>query len=370
MEGRCNLAVRIVQACPFYPPHVGGVQNYVANLSAALADRHDVTVLTYDTEGVGNEEGAFTVERIPPVVRYFNASWAPRYRRRLRELAQEADVVHVHAPFPFGLEWACDADAKVVATYHGEGRSFKRPWYSLPRAAYSRWEKRALGGPDAVVFLSTNYRDSLPLPRRVLDRSHIIPTGVDTARFHPLSRETRLWGDKGKHVVYVGALVEANRYKGVDVLVRAARILDATIHVVGRGGLVPEYRSLAKRLRARNVEFHEDYDNDDLAHAYRSADCFVLPSVSGPENGPLVVVEAMASGTPVVVTDIPGVVEMVDHGRLGMIAKPNDPADLARCIEAAMVGGKERAALEHVVANRGWPAVATRYEALYHELAK
>lgn len=378
MQGPRSSGVRIVHATAFYAPHVGGVENHVARLAAAqVAEGHDVRVVTYDTEGTGirveTQADGVVVERVPPRVRYFKLLHAQAWRRALWQAAEAAQVLHVHAPFPLGLEAAIAAGRgsgiPVVVTYHGEGVSFGRPWYAWPRKLYSRLEKQQLAKANDVVFLSHGYRDSLRLPANLVATA-VIGTGVDADRFSPTGSKASLEGEVP--VLYVGSLVAANRYKGVDLLIRAAaQVPSIHLHVVGRGDLIPELTRLADQLDvAGRVTFHQGVSDEALPTYYRAAQAFVLPSRRGPENGPLVLVEAMASGTPVVVTRLPGVVEMVEGGRLGTVVEPDDVPGLSAALQAvarsdAGLTNQAKLARKVVLETRTWRQIARQLDDVY-----
>lgn len=383
--------LRIVHLAAFYRPHLGGIENYVHYLSQAQAAAgHAVEILTMDTEHVGprETEGDVVVHRARVGLRYYKGIYSRDFSAQLEDLAAKADILHAHAPFPFGLEVALRAARrararrgsghrpKVVVTYHGEGRATRQPLYALPRLAYSRWEKRMLARADQTAFLTDSYRDSLSLGPALRAASTVVETGVDTKRFRPLKRgeDRRLRGVFP--VLFLGSLQPANRYKGVDVLLQALTQLpdEVALHVVGRGGLVAEYQALAAKLGLLGrVTFHTDVSDEELPAVVRSAKLFVLASVSGPENGPLVVLEAMASGVPVLATRIPGVREMLRDGELGPLAEPGDAEDLARLIEACRADDKALAATgkkvrAHVEKHHDWSLVAIRYVELYQGL--
>ncbi len=384
-------SLRIVHLAAFYRPHVGGIENYVHYLAQAQAKAgHAVEILTMDTERVGPRatEGDVVVHRAPVTLRYYKGLYSRDFSRQLAELAAKVDVFHVHAPFPFGLEAALRAARRartqrgsgqrpsVIVTFHGEGRATRQPLYALPRAAYSRWEKRMLARADRAVFLTQSYRQSLQLGPKLEAASTVVETGVDTNRFRPLRRGEQRQLDGAFPILFVGSLHPANRYKGVHVLLAALTQVpdEVVLHVVGRGELVAEYKALTAKLGLLGrVTFHTDVSDDDLPTMVRSARLFVLPSVSGPENGPLVVLEAMASGVPVLATRIPGVREMLRDGELGPLAQPGDPEDLARHIEGLQAAHRELSALgkgarKHVEEHHDWSTVAAVYEREYRRV--
>ncbi len=85
------------------------------------------------------------------------------------------------------------------------------------------------------------------------------------------------------------------------------------------------------------MTFCEQVDNEHIAALYEQMDVRVVPSV-WPENSPVTITEAMASGIPVISSDIGGISELVEHGVTGLLAPPRDPRALADLIERLLKG--------------------------------
>jgi len=162
----------------------------------------------------------------------------------------------------------------------------------------------------------------------------LFPHGIDVNRFHPQHRRREFWRDRcdrpGPTVVYVGRVAPE---KDLDVLVDAyarlaARRPDCTLAVVGDG---PMLETLRQRLPQRNVVFTGFLFDDDLSAAYAGADVFVFPSTTDTFGN--VVLEAMASGLPVVVADKGGPAEIVRHEVTGLVTRSRDAGDLVSAFE-------------------------------------
>jgi glycosyltransferase involved in cell wall biosynthesis len=160
----------------------------------------------------------------------------------------------------------------------------------------------------------------------------VVPNVVDGRIFRPGEPRDR----SGRRLLTAG-LLDTNR-KGLDVLLEALALLDRRdglrLDVVGDGSLRAQYEALAARLGlSEHVQFHGLCSKPELAARMQEADLFVLGSRY--ENNPCVVIEAMATGLPIVATRVGGVPELVDEAS-GELANPLDPRDLARAIEAAL----------------------------------
>jgi len=205
--------------------------------------------------------------------------------------------------------------------------------------ALRRLARFALLRADVVLPVSRDLDEAL---RRLAPgaRTRVVPNVVDDV-FAPGSR-----GDgEARRLLTVG-LLDTPR-KGVDVLLEALALVPSRerlrLDVVGEGELLPGYEALAERLGlGETVRFHALEPKPALAERMRSADLFVLASRY--ENNPCVVLEAMASGLPVVATRVGGVPELVDAAS-GRLADPLDPPAFAAAIEDALRGDFDRAAI-------------------------
>jgi glycosyltransferase involved in cell wall biosynthesis len=160
----------------------------------------------------------------------------------------------------------------------------------------------------------------------------IFPRGLDTQLFHPTRRDPAFFekfGEKNGHIrlLYVGRI---SREKDLDLLAEAYRRLrdeglSVQLCVVGHGPYAREFsESLPEAL------FTGYLTGGELAAAYASADIFVFPSTTDTFGN--VIIEAQASGVPVIVSDSGGPKELVENNRNGLITKSHDVADLTRAI--------------------------------------
>jgi glycosyltransferase involved in cell wall biosynthesis len=134
-------------------------------------------------------------------------------------------------------------------------------------------------------------------------------------------------------VLFVGGLDTAHAFKGVDFLLETWALMNkrkAKLVIVGRGNLRDRYLRQAADLRiAEHVVFDADIGEEDLPAVYNLADLFVLPSINRSEAFGIVLIEALASGVPILAADLPGVRSVVEDGRNGFTFRVKDRADLA-----------------------------------------
>lgn len=365
----------------FYLPSLGGIQYYVSSLTKALGLRgHHVDILTVNTESVAAVEQSLAgaVMRCRLDHSYHRGLVSTELARRLLS-ARGYDAIHVHAPFPLGVELAAVATRlnkiPMIVTHHGTGGKPDR-LYTAVAGLYDRIFRRVtLRAASRVVFLTPSYRATVSLPAKVSQRVVIVRTGVDADRFRPASSEsTRAALDltSDDHVgLWVGSLSEHNRYKGIDYLLRAlAQARQTSLVIVGEGTLRAELESLARELGVTGrVRFVGAVDNEYLPAYYAAADFFVLPSVSGPENSPVVLFEAMASGLPLITTAIPGVEEIVGESKGGVTVPPRDAGALATAMDTLLAEPERRRNLgsngRTYAVRQSWSTCAEDMEGIY-----
>jgi glycosyltransferase involved in cell wall biosynthesis len=184
-------------------------------------------------------------------------------------------------------------------------------------------------------------------------RMPIVHCGVTSARYRVAAR------DPGKTLLFVGRLAAV---KGVAVLLTALTDVrrahpDVRLVLVGDGPERPRIERLVDDLGLRDIVRLTGFrTQDEVAAELAAADLFVLPSFS--EGVPVVLMEAMASGLPVIATQVAGVPELVDPGTAGLVVPPGDPVALTRAICALLDDPGRRV----VMGAAGQRAVAAEFE--------
>lgn len=338
--------MRIGIVCPYAWDVPGGVQVHVRDLAETLIARgHEVSVLTPvddpDTLPPYAQDGGR-----PRAVPYngsvarltFGVRATQRVRRWIRE--GDFDVVHVHEPLAPSLSalacWA--ARGPIVATVHSSitrSRALVTGYYLA---------QTVLEKISAMIAVSEHARRTLV--DHVGGDAVLIPNGVRIDRFEDVE-PMESWGRPT--VVFLGRIDEPR--KGLGVLLAALpevlqRMPDLLVLVVGPGDQ-GEAMAGADHLSGA-VRFLGRLSDEDKAAALRSADAFVAPHTGGESFG-IVLLEAMASGTPVVASDLDAFARVLDGGDCGVTFPVGDSAALA----SALVGLLADADLRRDLAARG-----------------
>jgi glycosyltransferase involved in cell wall biosynthesis len=349
------VGLRIVHACPNFRPHLGGVESHVESLGRELARRgHEVTVLTASQPGAPAREriGGLAVERLERLASPLGTPVLRGLAQRVAALAPS--LVHSHSPPPI-TAWQAARAARAagvphVLTHHCD-LDIPRWWGPFAVEVYERTlHRQALASAALVVSTTQGYADtSRALWRMPEARVAVVPNPVDVDRFDPdldpRAARAKLGLGEGPTALYVGRLAH---HKGIEQFVEAARHTPAgvTHAIAGDGPERERLEALARTLGvATKVRFLGKVLHDALPWAYAACDVAVLPSVSRLEAFGIAALEAMASARPVVVSDIPGVREVVEPGVTGLTAKPLDPRDLAARIADLLADAPRRAAM-------------------------
>jgi glycosyltransferase involved in cell wall biosynthesis len=279
----------------------------------------------------------------------------------LDQIGKKPFVVHFHGP------WASESAAE------GAGALSVAAKRTLERIVYSRGARFIVLSKAFGLILEREYG----VPQSAI---RVVPGGVDVRRFAGVgSREQarrRLgWPADRPTVVTVRRLVRA---KGLENLIEAtktirARIPDVLVVIAGTGPLESELkRRVAEGGLEHNVRFEGFVADEALPSVYRAADLFVVPTITLEGFG-LVVIEALACGTPVVVTPVGGLPEVVAELDPRLVLGSTEPAELARGIAAALDGTlvlPSEDACRAYARRFDWPTIAARVNDVYQEVVR
>jgi phosphatidylinositol alpha-mannosyltransferase len=370
--------VRIGIVSQSYYPRFGGVTEHVHYTALELQRRgHTVTIVTARFGG-SDPPSPVPVERlgrnilIPSNGALIDFTLGLRLRQQLSGLleAHRFDLVHTHCPVMPTLPVlaAQCALCPVVGTFHTDGgvnRVHDAFRDYLDRTVVSRLAARIAVSKTAAASAAHYYPGHY----------EIIPNGVDCERFHPDRAPFEPWRDPERiNLLYVGRL---DPRKGLDILLAA--MPDVVQHTGGRARLlIVGHSPLRRRYEAAvpasiraHVHFIGAVTPAELPRWYATADVFVSPAM-GQESFGIVLLEAMASGCPVVASDIPGYRSVVTAERNGVLVPPGDPGALARSISALAEDPGRRQELarigrEHALAF-AWSRVTDQIEHVYDQV--
>lgn len=322
--------MRIGLVCPYSLTMPGGVQGQVLALARSMRRRGYETRVLAPCDGPPPELFVTPLGNSLPTAS--NGSVAPvapdpaAQFRTIRALWDEAfDVVHLHEPFAPGptLTSLLLKPAPLVGTFHAAG---SQPAYSALAPAV-RW---GAGRLDVRIAVSDDARD---LAQGHLGGEYeLLFNGIEIERF----ASAPPWPTEGPTILFVG---RHEPRKGLDVLLESVAHLpsDARIWVAGTG---PDTAELTARFTDERIEWLGRIDDAERDARLAGADVFCAPSLGGESFG-VILLEAMAAGTPVVASEIPGYAKVatapapdgsVPDEPAAVLVPPGDAAALGRAL--------------------------------------
>lgn len=305
--------MRVLQVCPRYWPHIGGVETHVREISRKLVERNfNVEVLTTDPSGnLPREEiiDCLKIKRFNSFAPNDSYFFSPRLRKYLMTSSDSFDIVHAHSYHAFPALYTAQTKGKnkLVFTphYHGTGHTLFRSLLHIP---YRFLGSRIFQKADEIICVS-NYEKELVVNHFDVDIDNVtvIPNGVNLNEFEGLKKRLKAH----RTILYVGRL---EKYKGVQHIIRALSNLpdDIVLELVGKGSYKKCLVKLAKNLNVEErVRFYQDLPRTQLLQKYADADVFVL--LSEHEAFGIVVEEALAAKTPCVLANTSGLTQWISN---------------------------------------------------------
>ena len=318
-----------------YPPYKGGMGNSAYQF-AKILNSHGHEVITFAPHYIKSEKEK-KVSRLKPWLKIGNGAFLPQIFFRLKNF----DIIYLHYPF-FGtaeIVWLFKLiykKPKLIIHYHMDVVGL--PWYLQILSWPSKLIQNSLFKKAEVILCSSldyiKNSDIKNFYQKYPNKFQKITFGVDTKKFKPEDKEGL---GEVKKILFVGGLDKAHYFKGIEVLLKAVsklKISNYQLQIVGDGDLRPEYEKQTKNLKIQDkVKFLGSVTNERLPEIYSQADVFILPSITKGEAFGLVLLEAMASGTPVIASDLPGVRSVFENNIQGLKIKPGDANDLREKLE-------------------------------------
>jgi rhamnosyl/mannosyltransferase len=389
-----DRALRVWHLGKYYPPASGGIELHVRTLARTLAvlgtdvsvvcvnhrdhRRRDVTwQASRSTPTLVEQDGAVNVLRLGRVASFARLDFCPDiWSLAARLHGEPPDIVHLHVPNPtMLLALAARAPrATLVVTYHSD--VMNRP---LLGRALSILERRVFPRAARIIVNCPTYVAGSPALRRYPGKLAVIPMGIELEPYlrpseKALAYASRLRSRHGPILwLTLGRLVP---YKGLDDAIRALRQVPGQLLVIGAGPTEDQLRALSRTLGVSDrVVWLGHVNSEEVVGACHAATALWFPSNARNEAFGLAQVEAMASGCPVINTDIPhsGVPWVGRHEVEGLTVPVRDPASLAAAArrllqEPGLRGSLSRGARLRALCEFDHRRMAEKTVGLYEEI--
>lgn len=361
--------MKIIHVISYFPPHLGGMEACAKEIAERLARKgHQIEVYTSDI-GCKNERLKSAKDFKIRYLKSFEFAHTPIIPNLFFKLLKipKYSIIHLHLVQSFVPEivWLVSKIRKVpyIAHVHLDVGPSGKLGSLLP--LYKRlFLKRVLSRASKVVCLTEEYEKFINKKYGIIKNKIItIPNGV-SEKFLISKKDIN---SNNINLLFVGRL---SIQKNVPRLINAISLLKgkATLHIVGSGEKENEIKKLISDKKLNNVILHGKKVGRDLVNFYKSADIFILPSDR--EGLPLVLLEAMASGTPIIASSVMGIREFV--GDAGILVNPPTPKKFAMAIDELIENKEKRNTLSirgrEKVKQYDWNKIVKKFETVYREV--
>lgn len=378
-----------------YFPAVSGMSVYARNMTKALTDRgHEIVMISQyreDEKGVGIYGGG------PPPSEHWmkvhglrsfgeelaNEESPADFEKDLRELIATAekhhaekpfDIVHAQYCYPTGLA-ALELSRRwnvpnVVSIQGGDGH-----WVGLCCSTHKKAMGAVLHHATALIIGCASFAKEVSENHGIPQGNFtIIPGATNTQQFKPTNALGNI--EKPVRLLYHGRV---DQRKGVLDFIEAGKILldqniDIKLIISGIGPDLEAAKNRSKSLKIDDkTEFLGMISYKNAPEVYAKGDIFVSPTYA--EGFSNTILEAMASGLPIVSTDSVGVRDCLTHNENALLTEPGVISELAEALKELISNGKLRQrlakkAMDEVETKYSWPVVAEQLEAVYHKISK
>lgn len=384
--------MKVALVCPYNMfERTGGVQQLVTHLHDGLTKKgHEVKIITQRPAGFKGEVPEdyilFGTSRNFKGGLGTNGNWGmPADGNEISKIlkSEKFDVINFHEPWLPVLAWQMLKHSKAahVGTFHANlsdmtaAKSWVNVFLPYGRGIGQKMHVITAVSPAPAAVLVDKVNHNSSAEKKLVENIRYIPNGIELKIYKPPKKRQPLNGPDTKTVVYIGRL---ERRKSIDRLIRAfavlsQRIPNAYLIIAGEGQSREKLEQLAHTLEIENIHFSGYVDDEEKRRLMGNADIFCSPAMFGESFG-IVLIEAMATGAPVVAGRNSGYVNVLTgSGRLGLVdAKSSE--DFAARLELILTDDKINRLLRswglREVKKYDYPKVVDQYEAAYKEAVR
>jgi len=354
--------MRIAFVTEHFYPFIGGISEHTFHLAQSLAKNNEVFVFAPHYSGIKYvplpETPLFNIVRIGKAT-FFPANgsmtaftYTPSALFAFKDYLQmKFDIIHIQGsvvPTTPLFTSLSNPDAVKVVTFHAYHK--RSLGYTLFKGLFTK----ALSKIDGFIAVSRAAKDTIESHFKI-EPLIIIPNGIDTTHFTSYGKKIDRFNDGKFNILFVGRM---EKRKGLDVLLKSLMGIEdeqCRLIIAGDGPLMGKYKEQSKKLKME-VVFTGKVSPHTLSMLYRSSHIFVAPSIMGESFG-IVLLEAMASGLPVIASSIAGYRETLKEGKYGILFENKNTYDLRKKISYLY----EHMDLREKLSKKGQLYVKTRY---------
>lgn len=357
-----------------FPDTMGGIEqfiNQIARGATKLGVETDVLSLTTDSDTRTIEIDGYLAHRARLNFQIASTGFSASAFLRFSQLAQKADIIHYHFPWPFMdmVHFATRVKKPTLVTYHSD---IIRQEHLLK--LYRPLKRKFLASVDHIVASSPNYLASSDVLEKFSDKVSLISYGLDKTTYpQPMPDRLKFWRDKLGHkfFLFIGVL---RYYKGLHILIEAAQGTDYPIVIVGAGPIEQQLKEQVAQLGLRNIHFLGYQSDEDKVALLMLCYAMVFPSHLRSEAFGISLLEGAMYGKPMISSEIGTGTTFINIGDdTGLVVPPSDPAALRQAMHYLWEHPKEAIEMGRRAEGRYWQhftaeQMVKSYVDLYGEL--
>jgi len=317
-----------------FPDTMGGIEQVIDQVARGAVEhgiKTDVLSLTHLQVPRTVEVNGYLVHRAKINIEVASTSMSLSSFLRFAQLAKEADVIHYHYPWPFMdlVHFVTRVKKPTLVTYHSDIIRQKHLF-----KLYRPLKKKFLSSVDRIVATSPNYKATSKVLENYADKVNIIPIGLNKSTYpKPELSRMQSWREKlgEKFFLFVGVL---RYYKGLHILIEAAKGVDYPIVIVGAGPIENELKEQVARLGLKNIYFLGKVSDEDKVALLTLCYGVVFPSHLRSEAFGISLLEGAMYGKPMISSEIgTGTTFINIDGETGLAVPPGDPQALRKAMQ-------------------------------------
>ncbi len=318
---------KVLFVCPYFYPQVGGLENFVFNLTKELNHKYGWEIVIVTSNHIENK---YQEEKINGIKVYRLATWLkvsntpinPLWFFHIKKIInkEKPDLINAHAPVPFIADIAALVCGQIpfVLTYHAGSMKKNVLLDDFFITLYENILLRLLAQKAQKIICVSRFIKNT-LFKNVLTKCVIIHPGVNVSLFKPSIKKIR----KTKQILFICRYAKMAEMKGLNDLIQAMKMIRGIkLKIIGEKG----------KIRSSRIKYLGVKTGQDLVKEIQSSNVLVLCPRAHAESFGMVLIEAMACKIPVIGTNIGGIPEVIQHGVDGMIVPSNHPGKLAGAI--------------------------------------
>lgn len=318
----------------YYPDTFGGIEQVIYQLAeGGVKENIHASVLVHspDPEPAQFDKDNHTVYRVKSLCVLASTPFSLQAVAKFRALAQQADIVHYHFPYPFMdfMHFAAGINKPTVVSYHSD--IVKQKALAL---LYAPLMKCFLQRVNVIVAASPNYVETSPVLQHYRDKVKVIPYGLNKQFYtNPPEESVEQWQQRfpDGFFLFIGAF---RYYKGLHILIEAAKKSTYPIVIVGAGPIEQELRDQAITLGVNNIHFVGALGDEDKAALLSLCTAIVFPSHLRSEAFGISLLEGALYSKPLISSEIgTGTTYINIDKHTGLVVPPADPGALRQAMD-------------------------------------